>query len=128
MKTVLFFAAAIALACGGASGPCPQRSGAGTVKFTARSGTCGPIGEAVVKGQEGSTPTPPCTGTITHSADNCEMTVDSTCPNGSGSLRQVGSGTFNQAGTSGTAVFSFTLKDATGSVSCTALPASSVQR
>jgi hypothetical protein len=47
------------------------------------------------------------------------MTVDSTCPNGSGSLRQVGSGTFNQAGTSGTAVFSFTLKDATGSVSCT---------
>jgi hypothetical protein len=104
MKTSLFLAVLMLVGCGG-SGDCVQRSGTGTLRFTARSGNCGAIPEVVAEAQP-SAPKSPCTGTVVHSADNCSMTVDQTCPGASGStVTQEGTANFNQAGTSGTGVF-----------------------
>jgi hypothetical protein len=72
--------AALALtAC--TNGPCAKRSGTYLWAMTTRSGDCGDMPETVFTvTDEPPGPTLPCTGTITYSPDNCEVTRDELCP------------------------------------------------
>lgn len=91
------------------------------MKLTANGGNCGAVPDTVVDGQPAA-PTPPCTGTVTHSADNCEMTFDQTCPGAQGvTVRQKGTGTFSPDGKTGTATFAFTVTDANGAMACSGM-------
>lgn len=91
------------------------------MNLTARSGGCGAGIESVAT--QSSQPTAveaPCTGTIGYSANNCDVTMDATCPAGSdGSLaRMVGKVTWNEAGTSGSGILALTVKTAAGDTTC----------
>ena len=61
---------------------CEHRSGTYRASFHERDGTCGRMIEQVFTvNVQPVEPTPPCTGEIRYSEDNCEVTnVDITCP------------------------------------------------
>ena len=68
-------------AVGTGHGPCAQRSGSFLMQYTRRTGSCGDIAETISNvPQQPTGPVAPCTGSISYSADNCEVTYDNTCP------------------------------------------------
>jgi hypothetical protein len=108
------------LGCG-AGGPCAQRSGTIRQNLTARSGNCGAVAESVATSPTQPTSLPAgCTGSLDVSADNCEVTMDATCPNGSGGAtsKLTGKVTWNEAGTSGSGIVDLTARDGSGAVTC----------
>ncbi len=73
--------------CGTTSGhpgtrrPCGGRDGATyAIDFVERSGDCGPIAEQVATPEASSTAQSACTGGATVSADQCDVTLDLSCP------------------------------------------------
>lgn len=106
-----------------AGGPCAQRSGTYLTAYSQRSGTCGPVGERIVQIPEQPTSVdPPCTGSISYSADNCEVTYQNECPANevmSGARLQVsGKSRWDAAGATGNATEQWTLTNATGQTLC----------
>jgi hypothetical protein len=97
-------------------GPCAQRSGSYLMKYTERSGTCGKGVENVVNiTSQPTTVDPPCSGSISYSADNCEVSYSTTCPNDGavkgGELTITGKSKWNKDATSGTATETWTLRN-----------------
>jgi hypothetical protein len=66
-------------ACSG--GPCAARVGTYSWQMKVRSGDCGDFSEKIFTSTGNPTgPTPPCTGSITYSEDECKVTHDEVCP------------------------------------------------
>lgn len=109
----------------GEQGPCARRSGSYVVRYKARSGTCGDSAETVLNITDQPTaPTPPCTGKIEYSTDNCEVTYDSLCPSDAvvkgGQLAIAGHSRWSVNANSGTAVEVWAIADGAGKVLCQA--------
>lgn len=90
----------------GTGGPCGQRTGTYLIQYEERSGTCGPIPEQIDTSTEQPTAIdPPCTGGISYSDDNCDVTYETSCPaNGIGpgySSTGRGKVTWDESGSSG---------------------------
>ncbi len=104
--------------CGG-SGVCKQRSGSGTIVWTVKTGNCGGLPNTVITSMQATAPTYPCTGTVTYSDDNCEQTVDQTCPVAGGNfMRQTGSATFSEGGAGGDGTYQLLMTDGLGATVC----------
>lgn len=88
----------VALALAGCGGVCKERSGTYTVRYTARTGNCGSIGEVVITlpSTGGG-----CTGPVTISEDRCEVTSDIVCSG----ISQRGKLTWNADSSRGDGVF-----------------------
>jgi hypothetical protein len=106
-------------------GPCAQRNGGSYLfKYTERSGSCGPGAEAVrnLEGPQPTTVEAPCTGSISYSADNCEVTYETTCPNDGavqgGELTITGKSKWNADGSRGTAVETWVMRDPAKATLC----------
>ena len=118
----------VAVACsssgdGGNSGPCAQRIRSYRSTYVERSGTCGPPGELISSaGPQPTAVDAPCTGSISYTPDNCEVTFDSTCPEEGvargAKLRENGKARWNTDATSGTATLQWTITDAAGKTIC----------
>lgn len=109
---------AIITACGSdvasTAGPCAQRGGSYIAKYTQRTGSCGAGTERVQNvTQQPTTVDRPCSGNITYSPDNCEVTYESTCPEDGlirgGTLTISGHSKWDAAATYGTAVEQWTV-------------------
>lgn len=106
------------------SGPCAERSGSYSGKWTTRDGDCGNIPETVntyadQKSAQDQVPTS-CTGTIKTSTDNCTVNIDVTCPGDNKvSIKQSGVAHWSEDGASGTATVGMTITDSKGSTLCT---------
>ena len=109
---------AVVMGCG--SGDCAQRSGTYSVKYSTRSGNCGAISESVFsRSTQPTSPEPPCTGTIEYSTNNCEVTVNQTCPGtGTSTITMTGVAKWNALGTSATGVFEFSVASSVPSEVC----------
>lgn len=102
---------------------CAMRSGTFSTVFTVRSGNCGDIPEQVtVETEQPTEVEAPCAGTISYSADNCEVTAEWGCAEDT-----LGAGwtseselhaDWNEAGTRGTAVQQIVIRNETGAVVC----------
>lgn len=109
---------------GSGGGTCAQRdTGSYIVKYTVRSGDCGETAETVINpGPQPTEVKAPCTGQITYSADNCEVTYSSTCPAESiqkgAELTISGKSKWTRDGALGTAVESWAVRNATGQTLC----------
>lgn len=108
---------------GVATGPCAQRTAGYVIKYTVRSGNCGASAETVVPaGPQPTAPAAPCTGTITYSADNCEVNYTSDCPadviaKGARS-KTTGKAKWSRDGATGTAVEELLVTKADGTGIC----------
>jgi hypothetical protein len=124
LKVIAFVVSvAVLVGCGGASGPCSQRTGTYRIKYVEESGTCGALPDQTVTSTTQPTAPPAgCTGQISTSADNCEVTlVDVACPGATGyTVHQNGKAEWSQDGKSATASITFNIiTDATGASYCT---------
>ena len=116
----------ILAACSSSSddgGPCVQRKGSFIAKYSQRSGTCGNSAETVLNiDKQPTSVDAPCTGSISYTADNCQVTYESACPNDGavkgGRLSITGHSKWNSDGTSGTATEQWVLSDASGKTLC----------
>lgn len=105
-------------------GPCAQRSGTYLAHYVERSGgTCGALPDSLVTiNSQPTAPAAPCTGSISYSKDNCDVTIAQTCPVSSDAgvytLRQTGTATWNADGSSGSAAIEMILADSNGVVQC----------
>lgn len=112
-------------ACSGSSqsGPCANRQGSFTARFTERQGDCGPITEQVVVfgGAQMQMASMNCTGTQNTTTDNCSITTDLTCfvPATSSNVRLAGTVHWDQAGKTATGTTQMTVMDPGGLVVCT---------
>jgi hypothetical protein len=120
MRAILTLLLMVLAGCGGGAVECRQRTGSASMTLTSTSGNCGSMPRVLITNVQTTEVAAPCTGTVSYTADNCEMTVDQTCPAGAdgSTLRQNGSGTWNEAGTTGTGAFAITVKDSAGAVTC----------
>lgn len=103
------------------SGPCAQRRGTYSARYTVRSGNCGEVSEQIATiDQQPTAPTPPCTGSIDYSPDNCEVTVEAVCPGRTPgvTVRTTGKARWNQDGSQGFAVEQTTITDGSGALMC----------
>jgi hypothetical protein len=100
------------------SSQCAERTGAYTIRFTERSGTCGPLDDQI------ATPTneadPSCQDNAVPSADTCVETSNTTCATGQNtSTKIVGQVRWDASGNSATGTYQVTITDLTdGSVLC----------
>jgi len=86
--------------------PCADRSGTYGVKYAVHSGNCGSIPEQTVTiGGDGDAVTTACTSKPSVSSDNCAVTVDVTCPDGTTSHGTI---TWDTAGASATGTLQLT--------------------
>lgn len=116
------------VACGGSEdsggdGTCDQRSGTYIARYTERSGNCGPVPEQVdTITVQPVAPEPPCSGTISYSADNCQVTFEATCPEtGLGldwSSTTDGKVTWNASASKGSGIVQIVLTNANGGIEC----------
>lgn len=91
------------------------------INMTARSGNCGAVAETIETMQSQPTaPPPPCTGSISYSPDNCEVTVDTICPVGTDGAtnKMVGKADWAHDGKAGTAVLDIRMTSGSGVVTC----------
>jgi hypothetical protein len=97
---------------------CAERTGAYTIKFTEKSGNCGPLEDQIV------TPTtqadPLCQDNAVPSSDPCVETSNATCDTGQNtSSRIVGQVRWDASGNSAVGTYQLTITDLTdGSVLC----------
>lgn len=109
MRTVKLLGLLFLVGCGG-GGPCQDRSGTYVSRATARTGNCGAIAESVVTYSNSKPATATgCTGKQDLSGDNCRITSDISCPNGSDTAKMVGVVDWNQEGSSATGVMDITV-------------------
>ena len=104
-------------------GSCAQRAGTYLAQYTERSGTCGPIPEQLdTIAQQPTEVPPPCTGTISYSADNCTVTSSSICPEdglGPGWTTTLDlNADWNKSASQGTAIAQFVVKNGVGGIEC----------
>lgn len=129
MRKVLVVAclAAVVGACASESaqpsGPCAKRNGSYRQSYVERSGTCGAPGERIIPaGPQPTSVDAPCTGSISYSSDNCEVTFDATCPEDGiqkgARLRETGKSRWNANASEGTATVQWTVTDANGKTLC----------
>jgi len=105
----------------GGIGPCVDRNGTYSLKFTTRSGNCGSFSEQLVTIMPGLTrPGDGCSGTADTSPDNCKVTFDVACPvpMQGGTFGLQGVLTWSPDGASGAAVVEVTINDANGAFVC----------
>ncbi len=100
----------------GEPGVCAQRKGSYILKLTERAGNCGPGTETVVNiDAQPTSIDAPCVGDISYSADNCEVTYSSTCPNDGvikgGELAITGKSKWSPDAKTGTAVEQWVLRN-----------------
>jgi hypothetical protein len=105
------------------TGPCAQRSGSYIARYTVRSGDCGATAEVVLNVDKQPTSVdPPCTGSISYTPDNCEVTYSSSCPNDGAvkgaTLTVTGKSEWRRDAEVGTAVEDWSLVDANGQTVC----------
>jgi hypothetical protein len=109
---------------GSGNGQCAQRdTGSYVVKYAVRSGDCGDSAETILNpGPQPTEVTAPCTGTISYSADNCEVTYSSTCPfdeaQKGATLTVTGKSKWNTDGSQGSALESWFAKNSGGQGLC----------
>jgi len=73
----------LALAACSGGGPCKDRSGTYDVTYTPRSGNCGSIPkQTVTLGGDAGATTTACSAKVNVSSDDCAITTDVTCPDG----------------------------------------------
>jgi hypothetical protein len=125
MNRTLALAALVVSAVTGCSGPCAPRAGTYSWQLKARSGDCGDGQEMIFTvTDEPTRPAPPCTGTITYSADNCEVTHDEACPVAAdggmdeGTFKLLGVVHWNGAATAGNGEFEYDLMSPNAELSC----------
>ncbi len=124
-------AAMLATACSSSSSTsepdrCPIRKGTYTMAFKTRGGDCGDVSESVLNvDQPADAPgktipsDAPCVGQFVNSADNCETTMDETCPTtDGGKTKTAGKLTFDENAASGTGIVGITLSAPNGDVVC----------
>ncbi len=108
-------------------GPCAIRKGTYTAALKTRGGDCGDLGELVANVDQpadaaGKTipADAPCTGSFVNSADNCEVTIDQSCPTtgNPGSTKLTGKVTFSDDGSTGSGIVGIQLYDGAGSLVC----------
>lgn len=105
------------------SGPCAQRAGSYITTYRERSGTCGDPGERITNlDAQPTAPPPECSGSITYSKDNCDVTYTGDCPEDGivrgGRLRITGKSRWDVAGSFGTATEQWFAADASGRTLC----------
>ena len=110
-------------AVGSGNGACAQRSGTYLSSFVTRSGNCGDIPElVVVVPKQPTDPGPGCTGAITYSGDNCQVTIDTRCPgtgtNSKGHAAVAGLAKWSTDGSLGTGTETLTLTTEDGTMVC----------
>lgn len=107
---------------GGTTGTktCAQRSGTYRHTYTEKSGTCGLFPEQITSlTEQPKAPESPCTGTIKYSTDNCQVTVDASCPTTTGgTLTQRGVMTWSENGDTGEGEFQIGMS---GTGSCSSI-------
>lgn len=108
---------------GSGNGQCAQRAGSYVAKYTQRDGTCGEGVEIVQNVDEQPTaPQAPCTGKISYTGDNCEVTYNTVCPNDGfvkdGVLAITGHSKWNADATQGEAVEQWVLQASDGKTVC----------
>lgn len=118
MKNVITFlvvAVSFLFGCGKpASATCGARSGSYRFVITSQSGNCGNY-ESVVVVNGASSDTSNCTGSSTETADHCDVTMDTTCPTGSGgTLAMRGTVNWSDDGNYGSGTSSLTITDNQG--------------
>lgn len=129
MRNVAFAVVCVLLAAcsssssSSAAGPCAQRKGSYLASYTVRSGNCGDGPETVQNiDKQPTTVDAPCKGSISYTADNCQVTYSSTCPNDGavkgGQLSIDGHSNWNTDGTHGTATEEWVLRDSSGKTLC----------
>jgi hypothetical protein len=125
MNRTLGMAALVVVAVTGCSGPCAPRAGTYSWQLKSRSGDCGDGQEMIFTvTDEPTTPAPPCTGTITYSADNCEVTHDEVCPVAAdggmdeGTFKLLGVVHWNGSATAGNGEFEYDLTSPDAELSC----------
>jgi hypothetical protein len=134
MKSTLLLILA-AVGCGSADttdplgsghGTCSQRVGTYALAYVERQGNCGAGSERVfLSAKQPVTEdlnADGCTGAISYSGDNCEVTYSSTCPEDGvqrgGKLSISGTSKWNVAATYGTAIEEWTLARPDGTTLC----------
>lgn len=106
------------------SGVCARRDDQTYVaRYVERSGTCGEGAEVVINaGPQPTSVDAPCKGSISYSADNCEVTYESECPNDGAvkgaTLIVTGKSTWAEDASSGSAIEQWTLRDRDGKTVC----------
>lgn len=110
---------ATTVACS-SGGICAQRNGAYRVTWSLRDGNCGPVPEGIVViDKQPTAASLGCGGSISYSADNCKVTVNTTaCPGTNGStFDQRGTATWSSDGSSGNATIQLVIHQ-NGAVTC----------
>lgn len=104
------------LACGSGV-PCKERAGTYDVKYTVRGGNCGSIPQQTVTiGGDAGAGSSACAAKPTVSADNCSVTVDTSCPDGTTSHGTI---TWDASGSSATGALQLTSPICTGTYDVT---------
>lgn len=121
-------AGAFALACSSSdasddSGPCAQRNGSYIARYSVRSGDCGEGAEVITNVDKQPTSVdPPCTGNISYSEDNCDVTYSSSCPNDGAvkgaTLTITGKAKWSRDAANGSATEAWSLVDSNGQTVC----------
>lgn len=119
MKTILAVVGFLLAGCGGAGGPCANRTGTWRQNLTARTGNCAASIENVVTAPQSNEMPAGCAGTASASDDNCSESADITCAPGDGTTaRTTGQVAYNSAATSGSGVYELTVRNGSGAVVC----------
>ncbi len=105
---------------------CTERSGTFTQTLVERSGTCGQIPDQIFSttSQEAASMLQSgCTGSSSTSADNCDVTLDVTCPGAAGyHVTQRGKVTWSNSGASATGVIQLVITtDDAGAAFCSSI-------
>ena len=107
------------------TGACAQRVGTYTLRLVAQPGsTCGDMADSVDNlSSEPTSPTAPCTGSISYADGNCTETYDETCPEtlegtSLATVHIAGDARFSDDGSMGTGTLQFTGYDSSGAIVC----------
>lgn len=105
---VLLNAAACASKATEPFGPCAQRIGTYRSSFVTRTGNCGDVPEQIATIRKQPTaPVPPCTGSVSDSADNCTVTLDQTCQDDASRVQERGNVHWSKDASSATGTVQF---------------------